>query len=90
MMELIRELNERGTTIIMVTHTLWIVSHYAHMVIVMKDGKIMREGKTREILSDPAGLKEVSLKPPQMAAFGGALGNFTFLSPEECGNCLVP
>jgi energy-coupling factor transport system ATP-binding protein len=90
MMELIRELNEKGHTIIMVTHTLWIVSRYAHRVIVMKDGRIMRDGKTREILSDPAGLKEACLKPPQMAAFGARLGDFTFLSPEECGNCLAP
>jgi energy-coupling factor transporter ATP-binding protein EcfA2 len=90
MMELIRELNEKGHTIIMVTHTLWIVSRYAHRVIVMKDGKIMRDGKTREILSDLAGLREACLKPPQMVVFGGKLGDFTFLSPEECGKCLAP
>jgi energy-coupling factor transporter ATP-binding protein EcfA2 len=89
MMELIRELNERGHTIVMVTHTLWIVSHYAHRVMVMREGNIIRDGKTREILSDLDGLKEASLKPPQMVSFGRELGDFAFLSPEECGRCLV-
>jgi energy-coupling factor transport system ATP-binding protein len=90
MMELIRELNERGHTIIMVTHTLWLVSHYAHRVIVMKDGKIIRDGNTREVLSDVDGLREASLREPQTVAFGSALGNFAFLSPEECVGCIVP
>lgn len=90
MMELIRELNEKGHTVIMVTHTLWIVSHYAQRVIVMKDGKVIRDGETREILSDLDGLREASLKPPQMVAFGRELGDFAFLSPEECRKCLVP
>jgi energy-coupling factor transport system ATP-binding protein len=89
MMELIRELNEKGHTIIMVTHTLWIVSHYAHRVIVMREGKIIRDGRTREILSDPDGLREASLKQPQMVAFGRGLGDFAFLSPEECAKCVV-
>jgi energy-coupling factor transporter ATP-binding protein EcfA2 len=89
MMDLIRELNEKGHTIIMVTHTLWIVSQYAHRVIVMREGKIIRDGSTREILSDPDGLREASLKQPQMAAFGRELGDFVFLSPEECATCVV-
>jgi energy-coupling factor transport system ATP-binding protein len=89
MMDLIRELNEKGHTIIMVTHTLWIISQYAHRVIVMREGKIIRDGSTREILSDPDGLREASLKQPQMAAFGRELGDFVFLSPEECATCLV-
>jgi energy-coupling factor transport system ATP-binding protein len=89
MMELIRELNEKGHTIIMVTHTLWIVSHYAHRVIVMREGKIIRDGRTREILSDRDGLREASLKQPQMVAFGRELGDFAFLSPEECAKCVV-
>ncbi len=89
MMDLIRELNEKGHTIIMVTHTLWIVSQYAHRVIIMREGKIIRDGSTREILSDPDGLREASLKQPQMAAFGRELGDFVFLSPEECATCVV-
>ncbi len=89
MMELIRELNEKEHTIIMVTHTLWIVSHYAHRVIVMREGKIIRDGITREILSDRDGLRKASLKQPQMVAFGRELGDFAFLSPEECAKCVV-
>jgi energy-coupling factor transport system ATP-binding protein len=90
MMELVKKLNTWGHTVIIVTHTMWVVSHYAHRVIVMKDGKVIRDGKTREILSDRNGLREASLKPPQMVEFGGELGDFTFLSLEECRKCLVP
>jgi len=90
MMKLVQELNKRGHTIVMVTHTMWVVSHYAHRVIVMKDGKMIRDGKTRQILSDLDGLREASLKPQQMVEFGRALGDFAFLSLEECRKCLVP
>ncbi len=90
MMELVKKLNTWGHTVIIVTHTMWVVSHYAHRVIVMKDGKVIRDGKTREILSDLDGLREASLKPPQMVEFGGELGDFAFLSLEECRKCLVP
>ena len=74
----------------MVTHTLWLVSHYAHRVVVMNNGKIIRDGKTREVLSDVDGLRQASLREPQMVAFGRVLGDFAFLSPEECASCIVP
>lgn len=39
-MELLKELNEKGTTIIMVTHDLSL-KEYAHRIIQMKDGEIV-------------------------------------------------
>ncbi|MCF6335089.1 MAG: energy-coupling factor transporter ATPase, partial [Spirochaetales bacterium] len=41
MMELIKQLNMAGHTIIMITHTMWVVSEYAHRVAVIRDGRVI-------------------------------------------------
>ena len=48
-MELIRQLNEKGHTIVMITHTMWVVSEYAHKVAVVNDGKVVLYGSTRDV-----------------------------------------
>ena len=40
MMDLVKGLNEAGSTIIAVTHTMWVVAEYAHRAAVMKEGRI--------------------------------------------------
>lgn len=47
-MNLLTELNQEGTTIVMVTHSDR-DSHYAHRVINLFDGQVVTESKNREI-----------------------------------------
>ena len=82
MMELIKSLNEMGHTIIMVTHTMWVVAEYAHRSVVLRDGKIILEGSPREIFKNEEILKDAFLKPPQIIQFANRLGK-TVLSVEE-------
>jgi energy-coupling factor transport system ATP-binding protein len=41
MMDLVRRLSEGGSTIIAVTHTMWVVAEYAHRAVVVRDGKLL-------------------------------------------------
>ena len=43
-MDLVRRLNEAGSTIIAVTHTMWVVAEYAHRAAVMKEGRMALSG----------------------------------------------
>lgn len=82
MMELIKNLNEMGHTIIMVTHTMWVVAEYAHRAVVLRDGDVILQGTPREIFKEESTLKDAFLKPPQIVQLSNRLGS-TVLSVAE-------
>ncbi|WP_066505845.1 ABC transporter ATP-binding protein [Abyssisolibacter fermentans] len=86
MMELIKKLNEEGHTIIMITHTMWVVSEYAHRVAVVKDGKIEMYGKTRDVFSKEKELLDLYLKTPHIVSLSNKIGK-TLLSIDEMIKC---
>lgn len=49
MMDLFNKIHENGTTIIMITHDMDLVLEYAKQVIVMKDGKVVKETSPLEL-----------------------------------------
>lgn len=65
-MELLRQWNERGRTIIIITHDMNIVAEYAHRTIVMAQARILADGPTRAVLTDQAVLQQAFLKAPQI------------------------
>ncbi len=75
MMNRIRELNENGTTVIMVCHDMEVVLDFAKSVIVMNRGEILAQGATREILSNKELLAKARLLQPQIAATCSLLGD---------------
>lgn len=75
MMNRIRELNENGTTVIMVCHDMEVVLDFAKSVIVMNKGEILAQGATREILSNKELLAKARLLQPQIAATCSLLGD---------------
>lgn len=66
LMELIRNLNLQGHTILISTHNMSLVSLYARRVIVMANGKIWMDGTTQQVFSDPDRLREIYIKPPML------------------------
>jgi cobalt transport protein ATP-binding subunit len=82
MMDLVRRLNEAGSTIIAVTHTMWVVAEYAHRAVVMKDGRVALSGTVREVFAQEEKLREAALRPPHVVSLGNSLGH-TVLSAEE-------
>jgi energy-coupling factor transport system ATP-binding protein len=82
MMELVRRLNEGGSTIIAVTHTMWVVAEYAHRAVVIRDGKVALQGTVREVFAEEEKLRDASLRPPHIVSFSNSMG-FPVLSVEE-------
>jgi len=87
MMNMVRKLNENGSTIIFITHHMWVVAEYAKRSFVMKDGNIILEGSTREIFAQNEVLLDAFLRPPHFVELSNQLG-YTFLTPEEMLSCL--
>jgi energy-coupling factor transport system ATP-binding protein len=74
MMTLIRRLNEQGHTILIITHAMAVAAEYARRVILMRDGRIVRDGQTREVFSDEPLLNELGLTPPPVVQVANRLG----------------
>lgn len=75
MMNRIKQLNENGTTVIMVCHDMEVVLDFARTVIVMNRGQILEQGETRKILADTELLGKARLLQPQIAQVSTMLGN---------------
>jgi energy-coupling factor transport system ATP-binding protein len=82
MMDLVRSLNEAGSTIIVVTHTMWVVAEYAHRAVVVREGGISLGGTVREVFAEEDDLREAYVRPPHIVTLGNMLGT-TVLSVEE-------
>ncbi len=65
-MEVVRALHERGTTVIMVCHDMEVVADFAERVIVMTRGRMAAQGATFDVLRDPKILEEADLVAPQI------------------------
>lgn len=74
MMEMLKHLNQKGHTIIIITHSMWAAAEYAKRTIVMKNGVVFSDGPTREIFADETRLTEVSLRLPPLARLSNWLG----------------
>ena len=86
MMGLVKQLNEKGHTVIIITHTMWVVAEYAHRVAIMNGGKLIMYGTTREVFSDDASLRLHSLRAPQIVELSNRTGK-TVLSLDEMLFC---
>ena len=88
MMTMIRELNQRGHTIVVITHAMGLVSEYATRCLVIKEGVLVGDGPTRTIFSDVALLESASLTVPPVTRFSQRWGK-TLLTVEEVQSSLV-
>ena len=86
MMGLVKRLNESGHTVIIITHTMWVVAEYAHRVAVMNEGELIMYGPAREVFSDDATLRAHSLRAPHIVELSNSLGK-TVLSLDEMHYC---
>lgn len=65
-MSAVKELNQNGTTVIMVCHDMELVLDFARRMIVLADGKIEADGKTLEIMRRKEILQKTCLLSPQI------------------------
>ncbi|MDM8287880.1 ABC transporter ATP-binding protein [Slackia piriformis] len=62
----VRELNQAGTTVVMVCHDMELVADFAQRVLVMANGRLIADGAPEEVFRDREILGEASVMPPQM------------------------
>ena len=76
-MNFLRDLWEKeGHTIIIITHEMPIVAQYAQRIVVLAKGKVLMDGSTREVFSEPQLLAQTFVKPPQITRMAQALADF--------------
>jgi energy-coupling factor transport system ATP-binding protein len=87
-MDLLQTLNGAGKTVVLVTHDMDIVAKYARRVVVMADGRVLLDGRSREVLGQEEVLSRAHLKPPPVVALSNVLSDragimATLLTTEE-------
>ena len=66
-MQMVQRLNtEYGYTFIIVTHDMELAAELATRILVMQNGKIVADGKPREILANQDLLRSARLEPPTL------------------------
>lgn len=73
-LEQISALHAQGVTVIMICHDMELVLAYAKRLLLVADGKLLADGKPRDLFRNPALCKAASLLPPQMIALSMRLG----------------
>lgn len=82
MMNLLKDLNSKGHTIIIITHSLYVVASYSNRVVVMDGGEIILDGTTREVFQKEDVLAKAHIKISSLTSLGNKLG-YTLLSVSE-------
>ena len=89
-MDIVRELNEGGTTVVMVCHDMEVVGDFARRVIAMTAGQVVADGATFDVLRDGAVLKAAHILPPQVTEVSMILGREPGCAPAVAAANTVP
>ena len=73
LMNLVKQLNDKGHTCILTTHNMNLVSLYAKRVVVMREAKICMDGSTQEVFKDLEELACSNIKPPEVYRLANAV-----------------
>jgi energy-coupling factor transport system ATP-binding protein len=82
MLELLRRMQRAGRTVIVITHTPWVITEYAERVLLLAGGHLRYDGPVRGFFADPGRVAEAAFQAPDVTRLGQALG-CTPLSVEE-------
>lgn len=69
MMDLFKQINQAGKTVIIVTHDMNHVLTYCDHAVVMNDGKVERKGTVKEIFQDSQYLNQLGIDLPLITDF---------------------
>lgn len=74
MMEFLRELNERGNTVVLITHDMHLMLEYTPRAIVLADGKIIADAPSYKVLTDEDVIKRANLKETSLYTLAKRVG----------------
>jgi len=86
MMDLLAGLNERGHTVICITHNMDVAARYCHRTIILAGGSIIADGPTRDVFARERSLDRGMIVAPPAVRMGIANG-FVTLSAQEFIAC---
>lgn len=78
-MEFLRRLNEKGVTVIMITHDMHLMLEYTPRALVFSDGQLIADCKAAQVLCDPALVERAALKETSLFT----LANRCQITPPE-------
>ncbi len=73
-MDTIQQLNEKGTTVVMVCHDMEVVLDFARRILVLSEARLIADGEPRKIFRQEELLKQASILPPQITRLALRLG----------------
>jgi energy-coupling factor transport system ATP-binding protein len=82
MMDLLRRLHAGGVTLVIITHSPWVVAEYAERGVLMQKGRIIFDGPLRELFAEEEMLDRCHFRLPDVTRVGLRCG-FTPLVLEE-------
>ncbi|MYH19345.1 MAG: ABC transporter ATP-binding protein [Gemmatimonadetes bacterium] len=86
-LNLVRRLNESGRTVVMITHSMWVVAEYADRCVIMSGGRVVQDGDVRTCFSNPELLESLYLEAPEAVRLGYEFG-LVARSVKEIADCL--
>lgn len=78
-MEFLRGLNEKGVTVVMITHDMHLMLEYTPRALVFADGKLIADRSAAAVLCDPQLIRQAALKETSLFTLANQLG----ISPAE-------
>lgn len=79
-MEKVKELKEKGKTIIIITHNMNLAAKYADHIITLHEGKVLLDGTSKEVFSRSEILKQSYIAPPQITQLAQKFTRFNIPS----------
>ena len=83
LMDLVRDLNHVGTTILMISHNMDGLAEYATRVVMMHKSRLMMNGTPKEVFSDYEQVRRFGLDLPEAAKLAEKLRQRGFDIPRE-------
>jgi len=91
--QLVRNLNEDGATVIVITHDMRFVAEVAERIILLAGGRIVADGETRAIFEKTDILAGAQIRPPQITQLAHALADRgvppNLIAVRELADCLA-
>jgi energy-coupling factor transport system ATP-binding protein len=82
MMDLLDALHRRGLTVVIITHSPWVVAEYAQRALLMERGSIVFDGPLRQLFAQTELLHRAHFRTPTATQLGRRLG-LSALSVDE-------